>query len=95
MASNVEDAIKVDRQGRLVLPSHVRKAFGIKDGGELTIRLDGSSVILEPVQVDVRKRVQEWEELSRSLKAEIFTEEPSESWKWMSREYARRKMGLS
>ena len=95
MVKSVEDAIKVDRQGRLVLPSDVRKAFGIKDGGEVTIRIDGSRVILEPVRTDVKKSVQEWEDLSRSLNAEVFTDEASESWKWMSREYARRKLGLS
>jgi len=95
MVRNVEGAIKVDRQGRLVLPSHIRKAFGIKDGGQVTLRIDGSGVILEPVRRDVKKRVQEWEDLSRSLKVEAFSEEPSESWKWISREYARRKLGLS
>jgi AbrB family looped-hinge helix DNA binding protein len=95
MVKTMEDAIKVDKQGRLVLPSNVRKAFGIKDGGEVTIRIDGSRVVLEPVRKDVKKSVQEWEDLSRSLKAEVFTDEASESWKWMSREYARRKLGLS
>jgi AbrB family looped-hinge helix DNA binding protein len=95
MVKNVENAVKVDKQGRLVLPSHIREAFGIKQGGQITIRIDGSRVILEPVQKDVKQKVQEWENLSRSLKAEVFTEEPNESWKWISREYARRKLGLS
>jgi AbrB family looped-hinge helix DNA binding protein len=95
MVKKVEDAIKVDKQGRLVLPSHIREAFGIKQGGQLTIRIDGSKAIIEPVKQDVKKKVQEWEKLSRNLKAEAFTEETNESWKWMSREYARRKLGLS
>jgi len=95
MVKIVENAIKVDEQGRMVLPSRVREAFGIKKGGQITIRMDGSKVILEPLSMDVEKKVQEWANLSRKLKTEIFAEESNESWKWMSRDYARRKLGLS
>ena len=79
----------------MVLPSRIREALGIKKGGQITIRMEGSKVILEPLNKDVEKKVQEWENLSKKSEAEIFTEEPSECWKWMSREYARRKLGLS
>ncbi len=91
----METAINVDSQGRMVLPSRVREAFGIKKGGQVTIRINGSRVILEPLKKDVEKKVQEWMNLSSKLKAEICIEEPNESWKWMSRDYARRKLGLS
>ncbi len=95
MVTNVENAIKVDKQGRLVLPSQVREAIGIKRGGQVILRIDGSKVMLEPMRNDVKVRVQEWENFSIKLKADAFIEELEESWKWMSREYARRKLGLS
>jgi len=95
MVGNMENAVTIDKQGRMVLPSQIREALGLKEGGEVTVRLDGSRVIIEPVSKDVKEKVQEWESLTRSLKAEAFVEEPDESWKWMSREYARRKLGLS
>jgi AbrB family looped-hinge helix DNA binding protein len=95
MVKSMVNAVKVNEQSRMVLPSRVREAFGIKKGGQITIRMDGSKVILKPINTDVKKKVQEWVNLSRNLKAEILTEDPSESWKWMSREYARRKLGLS
>ena len=94
MVENMENAVTIDKHGRLVLPAHFRKALGLKGGGEVTIRLDGSRIILEPVSNDVKRNVREWEDLTRSLGAEAFTEEPDESWKWMSGEYARRKLGL-
>ena len=94
MVENMVNSVMIDKQGRLVLPSQFREALGLKGGGEVTIRLDGSRVIIEPVSNDVRENVREWEDLTRSLGAEAFTEEPNESWKWMSSEYARRKLGL-
>ncbi|MBO3754356.1 MAG: AbrB/MazE/SpoVT family DNA-binding domain-containing protein [Candidatus Brockarchaeota archaeon] len=90
----MEDAVTVDKQGRLVLPSHIREVLGLKEGGHVSIRLNGSRIILEPVSKDLNEKVREWASLALSLKAEAFTEEFKESWKWMSREYARRKLGL-
>ncbi len=95
VVNNVENAITIDRQGRLVLPSHIREALGLKEGGQVSVRLIGSRVILEPISKDLKERVQEWATFAISVKAEAFTEEPKESWKWMSREYAKRKLGLS
>ncbi|MBS7644125.1 AbrB/MazE/SpoVT family DNA-binding domain-containing protein [Candidatus Bathyarchaeota archaeon] len=91
----MEDAVTVDKQGRLVLPSHIREVLGLKEGGHVSIRLDGSRIILEPVSKDLNEKVREWASFALSLKAEAFTEELKEGWKWMSREYARRKLGLS
>jgi len=95
MVNNVENSVAVDRQGRLVLPSRIREVLGLKEGGHVAIRLDGSRIILEPMSKDLKEKVQEWADLALSLKAEAFTEESKESWKWMDREYARRKLGLS
>ncbi|MGB9660300.1 MAG: AbrB/MazE/SpoVT family DNA-binding domain-containing protein [Nitrososphaerales archaeon] len=95
MVNNVEDSVTIDKQGRLVLPSHIREVLGLKEGGQVSIRLDGSRVILEPISKDIKEKVQEWANIALSLKVEAFTEEYNESWKWMSREYARKKLGLS
>ena len=60
----------------------------------ILIRLDGSKVILMPAFEDLTKRVDEWKNTALRPGGEAFTEEVEESWKWMSREYARRKLGL-
>lgn len=38
---------KIDELGRIVLPSELRKVFGIKEGDELEISVDGETVILQ------------------------------------------------
>lgn len=38
---------KIDELGRIVLPSELRKVFGIREGDELDISVDGERVILQ------------------------------------------------
>ena len=41
---------KIDELGRIVLPSEIRRVFGIHEGDELDISVDGEKVILEKRQ---------------------------------------------
>jgi AbrB family looped-hinge helix DNA binding protein len=92
----MESTIKVDKQGRLVLPAGVRDRLRLgKSGGTVSIRLDGSRVVLQPVSEELEKRVEEWRGMVMALQVMPFAEDAGESWKWMSPEYARRKLGLS
>jgi hypothetical protein len=56
--------------------------------------LDGSRIVLQPVSEDLEKKVEEWRDMVMALHVEPFAEDAGESWKWMSPEYARRKLGL-
>lgn len=38
---------KIDELGRIVLPSELRRVFGIREGDELEISVDGETVILQ------------------------------------------------
>ncbi|HVF54230.1 MAG TPA: AbrB/MazE/SpoVT family DNA-binding domain-containing protein [Actinomycetota bacterium] len=37
---------KIDELGRIVLPSELRKVFGIREGDQLEISVDGEQIIL-------------------------------------------------
>jgi AbrB family transcriptional regulator, transcriptional pleiotropic regulator of transition state genes len=41
---------KIDELGRIVLPSELRRVFGIREGDELEISVEGNRVILEKRQ---------------------------------------------
>lgn len=38
---------KIDELGRIVLPSEIRRVFGIREGDELDISVDGECIILQ------------------------------------------------
>jgi AbrB family transcriptional regulator, transcriptional pleiotropic regulator of transition state genes len=38
---------RIDELGRIVLPSEIRRVFGIREGDELDISVEGERVILE------------------------------------------------
>ena len=88
------EQIRIDKQGRLVLPASIREHLGLKNGGNVSVRLDGFRVVIEPVFENLEESVKTWRETTLMLHAKPFTEDVPESWKWMSREYARRKLGI-
>ncbi len=65
-------------------------------GSEMCIRdryRDGRLEII-PVDKDLEKRVRNWVEIVIRTNPEPFSEETRESWKWMGRDYAERKLGV-
>jgi antitoxin PrlF len=47
--------LKVDKQGRLVLPAPVRSAMGIEGGGQVTLELDDDEVHLSSTRLAIRR----------------------------------------
>ena len=41
---------KIDELGRIVLPSELRRVFGIREGDQLEISVDGETIILQKRQ---------------------------------------------
>ncbi|MGI0080415.1 MAG: AbrB/MazE/SpoVT family DNA-binding domain-containing protein [Nitrososphaerales archaeon] len=99
-----EKTIEVDRQGRIVLPSRLRERLGLKGGGSVSIRLEGSSkIIMEPkTSRNIEESVENWVKLALTAKTQVLSErsrkagrqKPMMGSKWMSSTYARRKLGF-
>ncbi|MCS7367059.1 MAG: AbrB/MazE/SpoVT family DNA-binding domain-containing protein [archaeon YNP-WB-062] len=85
---------RIDKQGRIVIPSRIRKLIGVEGEAEVLIRVEGGRIVIEPVSRNLEERVKEWVETALSMRAEPFSEEVEGAWKWMSEDYAKRKLGL-
>lgn len=89
----MEATIKVDKQGRTVLPKDVRKALGIDDETEMVCRVVGNRIILEKFSMEaIYKAFAELEEIAPSL--EFDTVKAVGEDKYIDKEYALRKIGL-
>ncbi|MGY0288410.1 MAG: AbrB/MazE/SpoVT family DNA-binding domain-containing protein [Candidatus Methanodesulfokora washburnensis] len=85
---------KIDKRGRIVIPSHIRKLVRMENEAEVLIRVEGGKIVVEPISRDLEKRVNEWVKTVLSMETEPFSEGIEGTWKWMSEEYAKRKLGL-
>lgn len=94
MVYSVEYKVSIDKQGRMVIPAPIREALGLVGGGEAVVRLSGNRIIVEVIDSELESRVEEWARRTLSVDVDAFVEELEGSWKWMSREYAERKLGL-
>ena len=89
----MEAIVKVDKQGRMVLPKDVRKALGIEDEAEVVCRVIGNKVILERFSIEsIQKAFADLEEIAPSL--EVDTVEVEGEDKYVDSEYAFRKIGI-
>lgn len=93
MVKIMELTVKVDRQGRTVLPKEVRQAIGINGNAEMVCRVVGNKIVLERFSIDsIRKAFEELEEIAPSLELDTVKIEGED--KYIDREYALRKIGL-
>ena len=89
----MESILKIDNQGRTVLPKEIRQALGIDGNTEIVCRVIGNRIILEKFSLDsIHKAFAELEELAPSL--DLDTVEIEGEDKYIDREYALRKIGL-
>jgi len=89
----METTIKVDKQGRMVLPMDLRKVLGIEGEAEMVCRVVGNRIMLEKFSIDsIRKAFAELEEIAPSLELDMVKVEGED--KYVDREYALRKIGI-
>jgi antitoxin PrlF len=73
-------AAKITSKGQVTVPKAVRDALGIKEGDEVTFRVEGSRAVLArtpdflelagSIQVPAAKRNVAWDEILRRTRAE-------------------------
>jgi AbrB family looped-hinge helix DNA binding protein len=93
MVEIVELIVRVDSQGRTVLPKNVRQALEIEGETELVCRVVGDKIILQKFDVEsIHKAFTELGEIAPSLEIDTIAAEGED--KYVDREYALHKIGL-
>lgn len=85
--------VRIDAQGRIVIPAHFRRVLDLKPGSSLVLYIRGNTIVLTKCD-ELERRVEEWYETIKRLDIRAFSTEAEPSFKWMSEEYVRRKLGL-
>ncbi len=87
----IVEHVRIDSSGRVVIPTKARRAAGIKEGDMMLIASHGEIILKQPEKN--KKQVQEWQKemLSYHLTAKGISGGKS---KWISEDYARKKLGL-
>lgn len=93
MVISVEAFIKIDKQGRVVLPKDIRRAIGIDGEAEMVCRVVGNKVILERFSMEsIQRAFADLEEIAPSLELDTVKVEGED--KYVDSEYALRKIGI-
>jgi len=93
MVEKMEAIIKIDKQGRIVFPKHIREALGIEGEAEMVCRVVGNKIILERFSIEsIHRAFAELEEIIPSLEVDTVKVEGED--KYVDREYALRKIGI-
>lgn len=87
-------ATKIDKMGRTVVPSPIRKIMDIKEGDYIEwVIEDGKIYVRKRLKIDKKTIKKRFNQL-RKTAPKCFTEKPEEEDKWGLQEWALAKLGL-
>lgn len=71
--------VKMDTQGRVVIPSGLRRSLGFPEGAEFIARVEGETLVLEPRDAVLRRLKARYKDISGSLATELLEERRAEA----------------
>ncbi len=85
--------VKIDEHGRLVIPSEIRKKLGL-ERTIVDIEVIGNEILIKKVDKGINKEeIEKWLEDLKRISPKIKGKVREIEDKWMSEEYAWRKIG--
>ena len=88
----MEYVLKVDRQGRVVLPVELRRELGVKNGGSIIIKKKNNRIYID-VRREIGEEVKRWKRKIKGIKIDVEKVGRVES-KWVSEDWSRKKLGI-
>lgn len=86
MAGQDRYRIRIDRQGRALIPKPMREALGMSDGGEAVAWLEEGRLVVEPRDVLLRRLKGRYGNVVGSMSAELIEERRREAEREAERE---------
>ncbi|MDQ3397880.1 MAG: AbrB/MazE/SpoVT family DNA-binding domain-containing protein [Deinococcota bacterium] len=72
-------AVKLGKQGRLVIPAPLRQELGLEMGDELVARVENGRLIFEPRAAVVKRLRERFKDIKGSLADELLAERREEA----------------
>ena len=95
MGRNMTQTIKIDKQGRLVIPAEYRKILSLSEGTEVEIDLLADGLRIRKVQAETKQSIKKWKERILLQSTTAFSEKDMQRMgKWYSEDYVKNKLGL-
>lgn len=77
--ASVPTAVKLGKQGRLVVPAPLRQELGLDQGDELVARAENGRLVFEPKAAVVARLRERFEHIEGSLADELLAERREEA----------------
>ena len=77
--AHIIEAVKLGRQGRLVVPVSLRRELELSEGDELVARAEGGRLVLEPKAAVVARLRGRFKGVEGSLAGELLAERRDEA----------------
>ncbi len=88
--------LKIDPQGRLLIPVEVRRKIGLQPESEVKLTLVGNQLVIFPINLDLEEQVRSWRTDLEGMRVSVGKVTfPDRDEQWMDEDYARRKMGIN
>ena len=76
---HIIEAVKLGKQGRLVVPASIRKELGLELGDELVARAEGGRLVFEPKASVIARLRARFKNVEGSLASELLAERREEA----------------
>ena len=95
MVKNVAHTTRIDKQGRLIIPTELRKQLSLEEGTIIDIEVNANLLILKKQGANSQDVIDKWKTslLSPSISSKSEISDLKEE-KWYSEEYVTNKLGF-
>ncbi len=86
--------VKVDKQGRVILPKEIRHKLGISRGGHIILKESLNKIYIQGKDTALEKRTTKWKRAISETRVKPYGIKVEAS-RWVSEEWAKSKLDIT